>query len=91
MTDADHAQDLAAIDVQVDMVVQQLVAEAVDQAPDLDDGFLFAPARHVQIPMIENMMENPASSTITRKMDSTTERVVSLTTLAALLSTCRPS
>ena len=36
-------------------------------------------------------MEKPASSTMMRKIDSTTDRVVSLPTLAALLSTWKPS
>ena len=37
------------------------------------------------------MMENTASSTITQKIDSTTERVVSWPTLSALPLTCSPS
>ena len=36
-------------------------------------------------------MEKPASKTMTRKIDSTTERVVSLPTLSALRSTRSPS
>ena len=37
---ADHAQHFAAIDVEIEMIVQELVAEAVDQAAHLDDDFL---------------------------------------------------
>ena len=37
------------------------------------------------------MIENIASSTMTQKIDSTTERVVSWPTLSALPWTCRPS
>ena len=37
------------------------------------------------------MMENTASSTMTQKIDSTTERVVSWPTLSALPWTCSPS
>jgi len=36
-------------------------------------------------------MENTASSTMTQKIDSTTERVVSWPTLSALPRTCSPS
>ena len=90
---AHHAQHLAAIDVQVDMVVNDLVAERVHQPAHLDDGLLagilFAVLCHM--PSTENMSEKAASSTITRKTDSTTARVVNRPTLAALRSTWKPS
>ena len=74
--------------------VHKLVAEAVHQPPHLDDNVLLLFGiflRSHQIPSTENMMENAASSTMTRKMPSTTERVVRRPTLAALRSTWKPS
>ena len=56
------------------------VAEPVDEAahPDHD---IVGLCRHVQIRSIENRIENTASATITRKIDSTTDWVVSRPTL----------
>ncbi len=48
-------------------------------------------ARHDQIPNSENMTENAASATITRKIDSTTDWVVRRPTLSALPATLNPS
>ena len=83
---ADHAQHLAAIDIKIEVIVDDSVVKAVDQAPHLDDDVFFLLLRH-QIPKTENMTEKAASITITRKMPSTTARVVSRPTLAALRST----
>ncbi len=93
---AHHAQHFAAIDVQIQMIVNDLAAESVDQAPDADHDIFLVHIVFVflschQIPSTENMTENAASNTITRNTDSTTERVVSWPTLAALRSTWKPS
>src|SRR5581483_9920337 len=92
---ADDAHHLAAPDIEIQMIVHDVIAEGVHQAAHLDHH-VAPPARlpvaaHAQIPRIENRIEKPASNTMTRKMDSTTERVVSLPTLAALRSTFNPS
>ena len=92
---ADDAQHFAAINVEIEMVVDDLGTEAGDQAADADDHFFlvrrsFCVVRH-HTPRTENMTEKAASSTITRKTDSTTARVVSRPTLAALRSTWKPS
>ncbi len=84
---ADNAQHLAAIDVEIDVIMDHMVAEAVHEPSDADDDFVGWSVRHDQIFRIENRIENPASRTMMRKIDSTTERVVSLPTLAALRST----
>ena len=87
--DVYRGEVLGVVDIQVDMIVQQLVAEAVDQAAHPDDRFFVR--WFVHIPSTENMTEKAASSTITRKTLSTTERVVKSPTLAALRSTWKPS
>ena len=83
-----RAHHLAAAHIQVEMVMDDLAAEAVHQPAHLDDDVLL---RRHHTPSTENMTEKAASMTITRKMPSTTERVVSMPTLAALRSTWKPS
>ena len=87
---AHHAQNLAAINIEIQMIVHDLGAEACHQALDMNDDILVAFFRH-HTPRTENMMEKAASSTMTRNTDSTTERVVRSPTLAALRSTWKPS
>src|SRR4029077_1211787 len=93
---AHYPQHFAAIDVEIQMVVDDLGTEAGDQAADPDDHIflvlvrLCGRAAH-HTPRTENMTEKAASNTITRKTDSTTERVVRSPTLAALRSTWKPS
>ncbi len=68
---ADDAQDLAAVDVEVEMVVNDLPPELVAQVPHGDDDLALS-----HMPSFTNRMENNASSTMTVKMPSTTEAVV---------------
>ncbi len=66
--------------------MNRLGAEPRDEAADANDRF--ARRRHrAHIRSIENSTENAASATITRKIDSTTDKVVSRPTLSALRAT----
>src|SRR3990172_7509114 len=92
---ADDAEDLARLHVEVEAVMHDLSAELSAQAPDRDHrlrGFRGC-RRHAPtyMPRRENRIENRASKTITRKIDSTTDWVVSRPTLSALPRTRRPS
>ena len=83
---ADHAQDLARPHVEVQPVVDDLIAEAVAQAADPDDV-----VRHPQFhPIQVKNTAKKASSTITRKMPCTTADVVRAPTCSASPSTCIP-
>ena len=80
----DDGEDLAAPDLEIDAVVDRLRAEARDEVAHADDGFVHRPIR-------EKKTEKPASNTITRKIDLTTERVVWMPTLSADPETFSPS
>ena len=71
---ADHAQDLAGTDVERQMVEHDLVAEADHEIAHGDDRLLPATLHH--IPIEAKKMANRPSSTITRKIDFTTDAVV---------------
>ncbi len=66
---ADDAHDLAREHVQVGAVMDHLTAEPGLEAAHPDDRLVHR--RHT--PRYENRIENPASATITRKIDSTTD------------------
>ena len=76
------------LDLEVEPVVHHLGPEAGAQTADPHDGGL---ARAVHMPSAEKTTEKIASNTITRKMATTTDRVVLRPTLSALPSTVRPS
>lgn len=76
---ADHAENLAATDVQVETVVHGLAAEAVDQSAYLDQCVV---ARHQPISMKNSAAM--ASSRITMKIAWTTLEVVCSPTDCAL-------
>src|SRR5213078_3783272 len=80
---ADDAEHLAAPDIEVDAVVDGLLAEAVDEAAHADHEIVRR-IGHRQICSRENRIENIASTTITRKIASTTDNVVRRPTLSAL-------
>ena len=98
---ADHAEDFAALDLQVEAVVNGLVAEAVDQvlhhqriiaaialvAADL--AFVFV-ERHQAHPSSVKNTAKKASSTITAKMPVTTAMVVLSPTSSEFPLTCMP-
>ena len=87
---ADDAQHLAAVDVEVEPVVHHLGAEAVDEAAHLDDRLaLRRPSGH-QTSTVAKKIAKIASSTMTRKIASTTEAEVSLPRLSALPPTFSP-
>ena len=95
---ADHAHDLAGFDQEFEAVVDHLGAELSAQAAHLDGRsgvrlFVGSPVRRRghQMPSIEKMMEKSASSTITRKIASTTAAVVRWPTDSALIDTLKPS
>ncbi len=87
---ANDAKNLAAEHVEVEAVMDNFGAEPVDEAAHADDGFARM-LRHGQIPNTEKSTEKAASVTITRKIDSTTDNVVSRPTLSALRDTWKPS
>src|SRR3546814_4220927 len=76
------------LDPEVEAVVHGLRAEPVHQAADLDCRRLVD--RHDQIPSSAKATAKIASRMITRKIDSTTARVVCRPTLSALPDTPRP-
>src|SRR3546814_1384459 len=76
------------LDPEVEAVVHGLRAEPVHQAADLDCRRLVD--RHDQIPISAKATAKIASRMITRKIDSTTARVVCRPTLSALPDTPRP-
>ena len=69
---ADDAKDLGGSHIEGKMVEHDLVAEADDEVAHLDDRSL----RHRHIPIEAKKIANRPSSTITRKIDWTTEAVV---------------
>ena len=66
--------------------MHRLVAKPVDEAAHPDDRFVRM-IRHAHIFRIENTIEKAASATMTKKIASTTESVVSRPTLSALRAT----
>ena len=90
---ADDAEHLAAADIEVEVVVKCVAAESQLTAADPDRRTSPSSVGPVSdaADMRDDRIENAASSTITRKINSTTERVVSRPTLSALRVTCRPS
>src|SRR5687768_5396737 len=82
------AEDLARQHVEADVIVQLLLAEAIDDAASGKDRLRLG--RGVHSPTFSNRIENSASSTITRKIDFTTARVVSRPTLSAEPRTRNP-
>src|SRR3546814_14709997 len=88
--------------MEVELVVDHRGAELGAQAGDgedflaLPDGAVAAaalhdPGTHAQIPITEKKIDSRASSTMTRKIASTTARVVWRPTDSALRETCSPS
>src|SRR5205807_8479656 len=84
------ADDLAGQDIEADLVMHHLLAEAVDDAARGKKrlAVLLLPGAH--IPSFSNRLENNASSTITTKIALTTARGVSPPTLSADPRTLRP-
>src|SRR5690606_30825579 len=82
---ADHAEDLATADIQVEIVVHGLAAEAVHQSAHLDQRFA------VHQPISMNNSAAMASIRITMKIDCTTLEVVCSPTDCALPLTLKPS
>src|SRR5262245_15416512 len=77
------AEDLSPEHVEIETVVDSVCAEPVDEAAHADNR-LARVIRHAQICKAEKKIENPASMTITRKIASTTDKVVRRPTLSAL-------
>src|SRR5687767_4435964 len=69
---ADHPEDFAASNVEVEIFVDDLFAETVAEAPDRNDRVAFA---HIH-PTWEKKMANTASRMMTRKIAWTTAAVV---------------
>src|ERR1700760_4902579 len=72
------------------MIVDHFSAEGIHDSADTDHNVIAGSAL-AHMPNIEKKIEKAASKVIMRNMDSTTERVVSLPTLSAFLSTRNPS
>ncbi len=87
------AFEYVKIEIVMDDVVAELRADAAqpqrDSSPVLMINELSAFGHHT--PASRKMIENMASSTMTQKIASTTDLVVSWPTLSALPFTCRPS
>src|SRR5690242_1335537 len=83
---SDDSQNFAAPHIEIDTVMHRLGAKSIDEAPHPNDRLarLF---NHTQIRSMEKTIENPASATMTRKIDSTTAKVVCRPTLSALRAT----
>src|SRR5208282_2119156 len=77
-----NADDFAWKDIEVDLVVHDLLAKAVDDAARREYRFT-GRLLGAHMPSRSNKMENNASSTMTRKIALTTARVVSWPTLSA--------
>src|SRR5216684_8016739 len=100
---AHQSDDLAAKYVEIEIVMDDVVAElgahAAQPEHDLASVAVVNELPAFGLPLVfrhqtfasRKMTENIASSTMTLKIDSTTERVVSWPTLSALPWTCRPS
>ena len=85
---ANDAEDLTPVYVKVEVVMQNMPTEPCEQTADSYDNGLVD--RLVHIPNQEKVIENAASATMTRKMDSTTACVVCRPTLEAFRSTSNP-
>ena len=79
---ADHAEHLAAPDVEIEPVMDDLVAEAVLQAADADDRLVVV-GGHQFKPIAVKKTAKKASRTMTRKMPWTTAVVVRRPTSSA--------
>src|ERR1700686_2769090 len=84
------ADDFAGQDVEADLVMHHLLAEAVDDASRGKKRLAVLLRPRLHRPSFSNRMENNASSTITTKIALTTARVVSRPTLSAEPLTLRP-
>src|SRR5471032_872140 len=80
---ARDADDFAAQNIEAQLVVYDLLAEPVDDAPRRQDRFGMRRGPRGHTPVFSNRMEKNASNTMTRKIDFTTARVVSRPTLSA--------
>jgi len=87
---ADQAKDLATAHVEVKMIDHDMAAES-DQEIMYADRKLSVRFLHRYIPIDAKNTANSPSSTITRKIDFTTEVVVCLPSDSALPLTRRPS
>src|SRR6056297_803808 len=83
---AHHAQHLAALDVEVEIVVHDMAAELVADTAQRDDRFI----RH-HTPNSAKKTENSASATITAKIAVTTAPEVIRPSDSALLPTFIPA
>src|SRR5687767_7208421 len=88
---AGHAQHLAAHDVKVEIVENQLGPETLRQAANADKRPCQVASMHRQYPLAERNMANSASKMITRKIAFTTELVTCMPSDSALPCTLRPS
>src|SRR5262249_32430574 len=90
---ADKAQDLAALDVEVEAVEHARRAELHGDVADPDDGVggRLRCLRHRHIPIEAKKIANTPSITMTKKMPFTTEAVVCWPSDSALPCTASPS
>jgi hypothetical protein len=81
---ADDTQNLAPAHVEVQVLVDRILAEPVGQVANGDDGIVH------HTPQTEKKIEARASTTMTRKIATTTEREVRLPSESVFPATCRP-
>ena len=89
----DEAQDLAALDVEIEAVEHARLAELHGDVADPDDGVgdRLRSERHGHIPIAAKKIANTPSITITKKMPFTTEAVVCWPSDSAEPCTASPS
>src|SRR3546814_8816396 len=85
---SDHPENLAAADIEIEILMDDLFAEAVLQAANADDRF--TTVGHQIHPIQVKKTAKNASSTITRKIACTTALVVRRPTCSASDSTSMP-
>ena len=83
---ADDADNFTSPNIEVETVVHRFGAKPVDEPAHPDDRFLRV-IRRTHIARKEKTIEKAASATMTKKIASTTERVVCRPTLSALRPT----
>src|SRR5215472_14203094 len=87
----DDTHHLAAPHFEIDTVVDDLWTERIHHIADANDDIIAGGVVHRHTFSTEKTIENAASVTITKKIDSTTDCVVNRPTLSALRVTWRPS
>src|SRR5207244_10312588 len=87
----DEAEDLAALDVEVEAIEHPRLTELNRDVADPDDGVGIGLQRHGHIPIDAKKIANTPSITMTKKMPFTTDAVVCWPSDSAEPCTANPS